>query len=256
MRSQRLAAQFAAAILSLAGLAALCAVGGVRLGLMPFASGLTVMTASVWLGLVALAASLAWLFSALKRNKGDGKRPGMIALVGSLALLWTPLHTFYQGMTSPAIHDASTDPEDPPQFVALAKLRQPGMNAVAYDGQRQIRFRGETNTADYMLHTYYTDITMPSSKRARLQTTPAQMFWHAFEAAKRMGWTIVDFSEKDGRIEATDTSFWFGQPADIVIRVQPAGAIGARLDVRSQSRMGTRDYGSNIARLKHYLEAL
>ena len=62
-----------------------------------------------------------------------------------------------------------------------------------------------------------------------------KLFWHAFETAKKMGWTIVDYSEKDGRIEATDRSFWFGQTADIVIRVQTAGALGARLDIRSQS---------------------
>ena len=87
-------------------------------------------------------------------------------------------------------------------------------------------------------------------------TSKEKLFWHAFETSKHMGWAIVDYSAKDGRIEATDKSFWFGQTADIVIRVQTAGALGARLDIRSQSEQGARDFGSNIARLSAYLKAL
>ena len=253
MRFQLLAAQLALATLVLALLAALLAIGGVRLGLLPFANGFSIMTAATILGLLALVMALVWLFSALKSNHGAGKRAGLIALLGSLALLFPPLHTVYMGMTSPAIHDATTDPEDPPQFVALAKARKPGMNSSVYDGSEQIHFRGETNTAAYMLHTYYAALTKPY---ARLLTSKAKLFGHALETARKMGWRIVDTSEKDGRIEATDTSFWFGQTADIVIRVQTAGALGARLDIRSQSERGARDFGSNLARLTAYLKAL
>ena len=252
MRFQLLAAQLALATFLLALLAALLAVGSVRLGLMPFGSGFSIMTAATVLGLLALAMALGWLFCALKSNHGAGKRAGLIALLGSLALLFPPLHTVYLGMTSPAIHDATTNPEDPPQFVALAK-RQPGMNPPGYDGNMQITFQGETNTAAYMLHTYYAALTKPY---ARLLTSKEKLFAHALDTARRVGWTIVDTSEKDGRIEATDKSFWFGQTADIVIRVQTAGALGARLDIRSQSEQGMRDFGSNIARLTAYLKAL
>ena len=70
-----------------------------------------------------------------------------------------------------------------------------------------------------------------------------------------MGWHIADFNEQQGHIEATATSFWFGQKADVVIRVREAGAIGAIADIRSQSQTGTRDFGANIERLKAYLNA-
>ena len=127
------------------------------------------------------------------------------------------------------------------------------MNPPGYDGDIQIRFRGETNTAAYMLHTYYDTLTKPY---ARLLTSKAKMFEHALETARKMGWTIVEVDEKEGRIEATDKSFWFGQTADIAIRVQTAGSLGARLDIRSQSEKGARDFGSNIARVSRYLKAL
>jgi len=209
------------------------------------------MTPAVVLGLIALICSLAWLVSALKRNEGTARRMGLTALIGSLLLLWPPLHTLYARLTSPPIHDATTDPDDPPLFVALAK-RGPGMNSPDFDGQRRIRFRGEEGTVAYILHEYYFSLTKPLA----LIMPPAKMFWRSFDTAKRMGWTIVDYSEKDGRIEARAPSFWFGQVSDIVIRVRPAGALGAKLDLRAASEKGAVDDGHNLALLKSYFRNL
>jgi hypothetical protein len=255
MRFQLLAARSALVLLVLAALIAASAVAGVRLGMMPFARGLVVMTGAVALGLLALALATAWLITAFRHNRGEGKRAGLAALIGSVFLLTPPLHTAYMGLTSPSIHDAATDPEDPPQFVALAKARKPGMNPPAYDGSERMQFHGETNTANYMLHMYYRDITTPKVELGPPLNAQPAMFWHAFETVKKLGWTIMDYSEKEGRIEATDNSFWFGQKADIVIRVREAGA-GTRLDARSQSESGTKDFGGNIARLEALRKAL
>ena len=57
---------------------------------------------------------------------------------------------------------------------------------------------------------------------------------------------------KDGRIEATAQSFWFGRTSDIVIRVRRAGSIGARTDARAESREGTIDHGFNIFLLRDF----
>ena len=154
MPFQSLAARLALAAFLLALLIAAAAVALVRLHVTDFTNGLTLMAGSVALGLIALMLSLVWLANAFRHNQGDGKRAGMIALVGSLFLLWPPFHTVYEDLISPAIHDATTSPEDPPQFVALAN-RAPGMNSAAYNGNEQITFHGDTNTADFMLHTYY-----------------------------------------------------------------------------------------------------
>jgi fatty-acyl-CoA synthase len=62
----------------------------------------------------------------------------------------------------------------------------------------------------------------------------------------------VEADEKDLRIEATDKSFWFGRISDIVIRVRPAGTIGSRVDLRSQSREAGVDHGRNAERLKAF----
>ncbi len=251
MRFPIFAARLALTALLLAALIAALAVVSVRAGLAAFGTGLEAMTAAVVLELIALALALVWMVSALKHNRGEAKRIGMTALLGSLVLLYVPLHTVYQGLMAPLIHDATTDPDDPPTFVALAK-RPPGANSTVFDAKEQISYRGEHNTVSYMLHEYYSGLTHPLA----LIMPPGKMFWRCFNTAKRMGWNIVDYNEKEGRIEATAASFWFGQVSDIVIRVRPAGALGARFDMRAESENGKRDFGRNIGLLKDYRAAL
>jgi uncharacterized protein (DUF1499 family) len=59
----------------------------------------------------------------------------------------------------------------------------------------------------------------------------------------------------EGRIEATDTTFWWGFKDDVVIRIAPEGS-GSRLDIRSESRVGVSDLGTNAARVGAYLAEL
>ncbi|HUO03415.1 MAG TPA: DUF1499 domain-containing protein [Rhizomicrobium sp.] len=255
MRFPFLAARLALAAFVLAALIAGLAITLVRAGLANFTTGLEIMTGSVALGLIALALALIWMAAALKENRGDGKRAGLIALIGSVVLLYFPLHTVYEGMMAPPIHDATTDPEDPPQFVVLAK-RPPGANGTAFDGNAIIDYRGERNTVSYMLHTYYYLLTKPFIQLLPSGSPTAKLFWRCFDRAKGMGWRIVDFNEKEGRIEAQASSFWFGQISDIVIRVRPGGTLGARFDMRAQTLIGKRDFGYNLDLIKAYRATL
>jgi uncharacterized protein (DUF1499 family) len=70
-----------------------------------------------------------------------------------------------------------------------------------------------------------------------------------------MGWEMVDAERREGRIEATDRTAWFGFADDVVIRVRPESGI-ARVDVRSVSRVGRGDVGTNAARIREYVEKL
>ncbi|HEY2007978.1 MAG TPA: DUF1499 domain-containing protein [Rhizomicrobium sp.] len=247
MRFQLAAARLAFAALCLAVLTAAAAVVGVRLGALPDASGSFLMIPATALGVAAMVAALLWLRAALRSNLGTGKRLGLIALIGSLLFLYQPLSYVYAGFVSLPIHDATTDPEDPPQFVALAKI--PSANARAFDGKRHIRYKGEDVTVAYALHDKYYLLTKPHKG---LLVLPAKAYWRAYGVVERLGWTIVDASEKDLRIEATSKSFWFGRVSDIVIQVRQAGTIGSWVDVRSESREAGDDHGRNVARLKEF----
>ena len=74
-------------------------------------------------------------------------------------------------------------------------------------------------------------------------------------AARKIGWVIVDANAAEGRIETTDTTFWFGFKDDIVIRITPADH-GSRVDIRSVSRVGKSDVGTNAKRIRKYLKEL
>jgi Protein of unknown function (DUF1499) len=247
MRLQLMAARGALTSLVLAVLAGIGAVACVRLGIFTDTGGRTVMILATGLGLLALGLALVWLKQALTRNAGDGKRLGLVALAGSLIFLYHPMTYVYYGFTGLPIHDVTTDPEDPPQFVALAKIRP--ANGRVFDAQRKITYKGEQVTIAYALHEKYPALTKP---HAGLLVSPQKAYWRAHAAVQKLGWTIVDASEKDLRIEATDKSLWFGRISDIVIRVRQAGTIGSRIDLRSESRDGTLDHGRNAARLKAF----
>jgi len=252
MRFQLFAARTAFAAVALAVLAGAVAVACVRLGLLTDKSGSTLMIPAAGLGLAALAMALLWLRSALARNAGEGKRMGLIALLGSLVFLYSPVSYVYYGYKLLPIHDITTDPQDPPQFVALAKIHP--ANDRAFDGARKISYKGKQVTVTYAIQEEYGAQSgqVLIKPHAALLVSPQKTFWRSFEVAKKLGWTIVDVSEKDLRIEATDRSLWFGRISDIVIRVRPAGTTGSRVDVRSESRDGELDHGRNAARLKAF----
>lgn len=249
MRFQLAAARLAFASLALAVLTAAAAVACVRSGTLSDASGSLLMIPATLLGAVALILALLWTRAALHSNQGTGKRLGLTALIGSLFFLYQPLSYVYAGFASLPIHDATTDPEDPPQFVALAKI--PSANSRDFDGGRHIRYKGQDVTVAYALHDKYPLLTKPHAGLGP-QSLPDKVYWRAFETVKQLGWTIVDANDKDFRIEATDKSLWFGRTSDIVIHVRQAGTIGSRLYMRAESREAGNDHGRNVARLKEF----
>lgn len=71
-----------------------------------------------------------------------------------------------------------------------------------------------------------------------------------------MGWHVVAAVPAEGRLEATARTFWFGFTDDVVVRVRPGEAGGTRVDVRSKSRVGRSDLGTNAARIRRFLQRL
>jgi hypothetical protein len=59
------------------------------------------------------------------------------------------------------------------------------------------------------------------------------------------GWEIVADEPKDGRIEAVDRSFLYGFPDEIIVRIAASNG-GARVDLRSRSRVGRIDRGASM----------
>jgi uncharacterized protein (DUF1499 family) len=227
----------------LAGLAAtgvLLAGPGYRFGWLGLGSAFTLLLWGAELGLVAsLVALVAIVVSAARRSRGP-LGLGILALVIALAAFGIPWQMQAQARRAPPIHDVTTDPEDPPAFVAAVARRAGAWNPVEYAGpavavQQRAAF--------------------PDLVPLDLAAPPERIFPAAEAAARGLGWEIVAAVPAEGRLEATATTPWFGFKDDVVVRVRARGS-GSRVDVRSLSRVGVGDLGVNAARVRAFLERL
>ncbi|QFU02910.1 hypothetical protein FIU83_14785 [Halomonas sp. THAF5a] len=225
----------------LAGLAGLSMAGAgpaYRLALLSLgeAFGLLRYGALVALGAAGLGA-VGLLIAAVTRRALAALLAALVILAG-MALVAVPWQQLQQARTVPPIHDITTDLEAPPVFETLAEARQAAPNAVAYPGEATAKQQREG----------YPELG-PLVLRA-----PLPEVRNAVEAvAREAGWTIAEVG--GDRLEATDTTFWFGFKDDVVIRLRETDG-GVRVDMRSASRVGTSDVGTNAARIRATFEAL
>jgi uncharacterized protein (DUF1499 family) len=224
---------------------------GVRLGLFHYTVGVDILYWCVGAGLFGLAAGIAWAAITVIANISGAPRYGALGLVGSAFVIFFPLQAAWQYHVSPPIHDISTDIEYPPRFKALLTERKGAENPPEFEGRQRITFEGKRYSSAAAQRKFYTDV-----HPIRLLTKPAPMFQRAVSAANAMGWNIVSQDPDTGRIEATDTTFFFGFTDDIAIRIRPAGTLGSTIDVRSKSRVGKSDLGRNADRIRDYVKAL
>lgn len=225
-------ALLAALLLALAG-------PGTRLGLWSFRTGFDLLRWGAYLGLAAAAAAILQLL--VPRWRAPRAWPLVVALVLGLLSAGVPWFWRQRAGQVPPIHDISTDTEDPPAFVAVLPLRADAPNSATYAGP-------ETAAAQRQAYPDVRPLTLPA-------TAPGEAFARALDAARGAGWAIVAADSSAGRIEATATTGWFGFKDDVVVRVRPEGS-GSVIDVRSVSRVGKSDVGTNARRIRGYLERL
>jgi uncharacterized protein (DUF1499 family) len=235
------------------GIVALAAPLGVWIGAWNFQTGFRILfnpesvnvtTAAPWI------AGIAAVVSVLGFSLGgrDARRYGTLAAVGALiaGIGYVVPNSYRPGPEIPPIHDITTDTQDPPAFVDILPLRADAPNTTVYGG-------GPNQTPESLAaqqRQAYPDIVT-----REFDESAAAVFARAAAAARTLGWDIVAENVDEGRIEATDTTFWFRFKDDIVIRIRPTPT-GAALDARSVSRVGLSDAGKNAARLRAFFEAI
>ena len=246
MGSNRRVSSIPAVVLLGAGLAVIAAVTllvaslGYRVGLVPLRTALlTVLRWGAYAAAAAAAVSAVGLLLQLMRPAGARRGLPLAAasLVAGIAMFSVPA-SFRLGPSFPPIHDITTDTQDPPEFVAVVPLNTPDRTVYA----------GEVVAAQQRE-------AYPDLQPVMLSLPPAQAFDRALETVGEMGWDLVEADADSGRIEATDTTFWFGFKDDVVIRVRSSGG-ESRIDVRSLSRVGGGDVGKNAERIRAYVATL
>jgi hypothetical protein len=147
-------------------------------------------------------------------------------LVGAASAA-VPLDHLRRVKTLPYINDITTDTQRPPQF------SQPKPYEAHFAELQGIGY--------------------PNLRGLELAVPPVQAFARARDALQAMGLEILVADERQGTIEAVATTQWFGFKDDVAVRVSPAGA-GSRMDVRSKSRIGRSDLGTNAKRIQELLD--
>ena len=220
-----------AMLLALAALLMLALSGpGVRFDVWSYRTGLTVFR---WTAYVAIAAALvAAIALAIPKVRARGLVLPMVALLVGLAVLYVPLRFLQSARAVPPINDITTDTDNPPRYMTAAR---------AYPGAE---FARQQRAA-------YPDIAP-----MLLAVPPRDAFAKAVAAAEAMGWEVVGRDAAAGTIEAVDTTKWFGFKDDIAVRVTPTPEGGSRIDIRSKSRVGRSDIGTNARRIRAYAERL
>jgi uncharacterized protein (DUF1499 family) len=171
----------------------------------------------------------------------DGAGYAFSAIAIGLALIAYPAYLGYRATKLPMINDITTDPIDPPRFDVLARLRPRG--TVEYAGL----YAAEQQRKAY-----------PDIEPLSVNATPKAAYDAAMAMMLKRKWRVVvdrppGPARRDGQIEAVARTPIMGFRDDVALRVRPE-ADGARIDVRSASRYGRHDFGTNAARIRSLLE--
>ncbi|HET9133422.1 MAG TPA: DUF1499 domain-containing protein [Gemmatimonadales bacterium] len=210
---------------------------GTRFGVWDYRFGFTLLRWGAVLGLVGAVLTLV----ALLRSEPPRRTAGFVLLIlVGLGVAALPIQLRRSARTVPPIHDITTDTDDPPPFVAIAPLRADAPNPPEYAG---------ADVAAQQRAAY------PDIQPLRLAVPPATAFERVRQAARAMGWTIVAEVPAEGRLEAYAMTRFFGFVDDVVIRVRPDND-GSRVDIRSKSRVGRSDVGTNAKRIRAFVAEL
>lgn len=213
---------------------------GHRLGWWDFGTGFQVLRWAFYGAVFSVGVTLVGVGRTWMHRRERGFSWAIIGLTVSLLVVLFPLGWLHIAGDFPAIHDVTTDTDHPPAFVAIAPLRKGAANPAEYGGPE---------VAEQQRQSY------PDIGPLVLPASPDRAFRLALAAVRDMGWQLVAAEPKEGRIEATATTFWFGFKDDVVVRVQSDGE-AARVDVRSASRVGHSDIGTNARRIRVFMQAL
>lgn len=212
---------------------------GFRLGWWGFREGFQLLGWAAGAGLFGAFVCLGALLVNWNRHRA-AMAGSAVGLVMGLLAVSIPLQWQQALQRHPRIHDISTDTDNPPGFVAAAHLRGPWEHGTAYHGE-PLALKQKSAYPDIRpLH-------LP------LPTTIA--YTSALQVLQDMGMRITARSPAEGRIEAVATTPLYGFTDDVVVRVRP-GPMGALVDARSMSRVGTHDLGKNAKRLRVFLHRL
>jgi uncharacterized protein (DUF1499 family) len=216
----------------------------VRAGILEIVPSLAIVGGAFILAAIAMLLACA-AFIVIWREGLGGFSMALTALLVGIVILGYPAYLGAKAYRLPAIADVTTDPIDPPRFEAIARLRARDANPIAYPGLRAAELqKGAYSNIEPLL----------------VSAIPQVAFDQAVAVINKRKWRIVDArapqsNRREARIEAVARTPIMGFRDDVVVRIRP-DPDGARVDIRSASRYGRHDFGTNASRIASLSEAI
>jgi uncharacterized protein (DUF1499 family) len=220
--------------------ATVLAIAIVRAGLLEIVPALATFAGALLFAMIGIVLAIG-AFVVIWRQGIDGAGYAFAAVAIGVALIAYPAYLGVRAYTLPMINDVTTDPINPPNFDVVARLRPRG--TVEYAGL----YAAEQQRVAY-----------PDIEPLTVMTTPQIAYEEAIKVITKRKWRIVverapQAGRRDGQIEAVARTAIMGFRDDVAVRIRPV-TDGALIDVRSASRYGRHDLGTNAARIRSLLE--
>lgn len=212
-----------------------------RLGLVEYRLAIAGLALGAGIGALGLLLSLfAIILNLLGSKRGIGK--AILGLLLGFAISAPVAQVIAVGSKVPRIHDITTNLLNPPQFETTLMLR--GASANSLDRL------DPPDLSDLQARAY------PDIKTLYARGDGQEIFNKALRVAQEQGWEIISSNLNTGTIEAIATTRIMAFKDDVVIRLtmDPSGLIA--IDMRSVSRVGQTDLGTNANRIRAYFHAL
>ena len=240
-----------ALVLSIGGVAAaLVAAIGSGQGLWHFRGAFTVLRYAFFAAIAGGVIALIALVLARRAKVASLAAANLVALVVALGFVLYLGSQVRTARTVPAIHDASTNLDDLPQFTAL-KVREDNLEKIPDNDDPRLKALEPEARWKAIHREAYGDL-----RTIRLPTSPAETIRRAEALARERGWEIARVDTAAGILEATATTLFFRFKDDVVVRARPAPGGGSLVDMRSISRVGGSDVGLNAKRIRAFLKDL
>ena len=213
----------------------------VRSGLLEIRPALVTFGGALALSVIALLLAFA-AFVVIWKDGLLGMGYALTAIFIGVALLAYPAYLAVVAYRLPWIYDITTDPIDYPKFEALARIRPRDANPIIYAGLA---------AAEQQRNAY------PEIEPLEQEASPQAAYDAALAVITKRKWNIVARRPpergREGRIEAIARTPIMGFREDVVVRVRGDGR-GSRIDIRSSSRYGSFDFGTNAARVRSLID--
>jgi uncharacterized protein (DUF1499 family) len=222
--------------------AALLSVVIVRSGLLEIRPALATFGGALVFAVLALLLALG-AFAVIWKEGMAGMGHALTAIAIGVGLLAYPAYLGFKAYKLPWIYDITTDPMDPPRYEVLARIRPRDANPAIYAGLA---------AAEEQRNAY------PEIEPLEEDVTPQAAFTAALAVITKRRWLVVNQRapqppRREGHIEAVARTPIMGFRDDVVVRIRP-NEDGSRVDLRSSSRYGAFDFGTNAARVRGLMD--